>query len=47
MSSFTKPRRLPVFEVRGCMADGAAYEEAVANTRQVIEEWSESLTCYS
>jgi predicted RNase H-like HicB family nuclease len=29
-------------ELPGCMADGASYEQAVANAQQVIEEWIET-----
>ena len=29
-------------ELCGCMADGSTYEEAVSNTKRVIEEWIET-----
>ncbi len=29
-------------ELSGCMADGATYHDALANTEQVIEEWIET-----
>jgi len=29
-------------ELAGCMADGASYEEAIANAKVVIHEWIET-----
>lgn len=29
-------------ELSGCMADGATYQDALANAEQVIEEWIET-----
>jgi len=26
-------------ELPGCMADGSSYQEAVANAKQIIQEW--------
>jgi len=31
-------------ELPGCMADGASYQEAVANAEQIIREWIETAT---
>ena len=29
-------------ELPGCMADGNSYEDAVANAKQIVEEWIET-----
>ena len=29
-------------ELSGCMADGASYQEALANTEVIIQEWIET-----
>jgi predicted RNase H-like HicB family nuclease len=29
-------------EFSGCMADGATYEEAIANAQSVVQEWIET-----
>ncbi|MDD3652133.1 type II toxin-antitoxin system HicB family antitoxin [Immundisolibacter sp.] len=29
-------------ELPGCMADGATYQQAVANAEQIIQEWIET-----
>ena len=29
-------------ELSGCMADGKTYQEAVANTEQIIQQWIET-----
>ena len=31
-------------ELPGCMADGASYQEAVANAEVIIQEWIETAT---
>jgi predicted RNase H-like HicB family nuclease len=29
-------------ELPGCMADGASYQEALANAEQIVQEWIET-----
>lgn len=41
-SEIDKAFMVEVPELSGCMADGETYEEAIANAKQVINDWIET-----
>jgi len=41
-SEIDKAFIVEVPELSGCMADGETYEEAIANAKQVINDWIET-----